>query len=66
MKKFTFIMAETDTYVAVFEAENYQAALKQLRRVDDRELDTTELPGFEKWGKEYEFDIAVDTLRESN
>jgi hypothetical protein len=65
MPKYNFVMSETDTYRAYFEAENIDQAKELLVKVNTCEIDTTDLPKFEKFGRDYEQEIAIDTLEEN-
>jgi len=62
MNEYTFWLDETDTYKAVFTADSYDQALELLEKVQAFEIDITELPNFQKFGKNYEQTIAIDTL----
>jgi len=65
MPKFTFMMSETDIYRANFEADNEEHALELLRKAKTLEIDTTDLPAFEKFGRDFEQIIDLDTLEEN-
>jgi len=65
MPKYNFGMSETDIYRAYFQAENIDEARALLTKVMTGEIDTTDLPEFEKFGRDYEYEIAIETLEEN-
>lgn len=64
MARYTVWYSETYTYKAWFEAESKEHAQELLEQVRGSEIDVEELPEFGNKDKNYELDIAVETLEE--
>jgi len=64
MKDFVFWRTETDVYKTYFKAESLEQAEKQLNRVRNGEIDVSDLLSFDSVGKDFEQEIAIDTLEE--
>lgn len=64
MARYTVWYSETYTYKAWFEADSKEHAQELLGQVRDSEIDVEELPEFGNKDKNYELDVAVETLEE--
>lgn len=64
MARYTVWYSETYTYKAWFEADSKEHAQELLEQVRDSEIDVEELPEFGNKDKNYELDVAVETLEE--
>ncbi len=64
MAKYTVWYSETYTYKAWFEADSMEHAQELLGQVRDSEIEVEELPEFGNKDKNYELDVAVESLEE--
>ncbi len=64
MARYTVWYSETYTYKAWFEADSKEHAQELLEQVRDSEIEVEELPEFGNKDKNYELDVAVETLEE--
>ncbi len=64
MAKYTVWYSETYTYKAWFEADSKEHAQELLEQVRGSEIEVEELPEFGNKDKNYELDVAVETLEE--
>ena len=65
MNEYTFWFDETETYKAVFTADNDEQAIELLQKVEGYEMATEDLPNFAKTSKGYDLGIGIDTLEEN-
>jgi SepF-like predicted cell division protein (DUF552 family) len=62
MPSYEFWYDETNTFKAWFEADNLEQAKELVSKVQDGELDITDLPEFQNKDKNYE--LLIDHLTE--
>lgn len=64
MKTYSFWYSETDTFKGYFQAEDKAKARALLLRIENGELDTTDLPEWESKSKNYDVELDIDSLEE--
>lgn len=63
-KLYSFWYTEAETFKGYFEAEDEAKARALLLRIQNGELDTTDLPEWNSRAKNYELEFDIETLEE--
>jgi hypothetical protein len=63
-KLYSFWYTESDTFKGYFRAEDKAQARALLLRIQNGELDTTDLADWDSKSKDYALELDIDTLEE--